>query len=391
MKTNTIAVIASAALLPLVAFAQPQTAAPAPPAPPAAPGSPATPAIPPVPPNPHHNRPAMQPYTWLGLETSEVPRVVSEQLGFAKGFGLVVDYVVPNGPSAQAGVQQNDIIRMLNDQILMNPSQLSKLVRSFNEGDTVTLTILRKGQEQKMQVKLAKHESRDAFYGDHGSDFGMIGPDIEETKAQMAAMKEQMKDQLSEMKERIKEQTKDALANVDFGAIRDTVREAKRQAQRASQDARRQARELRINSKDGNAMHSTKIDLGKAQVVYSDDKGEMRLEMANGKKMLTAKDPQGRLLFSGPVDTKEEQDKMPADVRERYSKMETSELGGGNDGTTFSFTTKGDADDDDNDNDNDADDEDDNDSDDDDGGAASVEQVNYCPPCGERSIEASVL
>jgi hypothetical protein len=46
----------------------------------------------------------------------------------------------------------------------------------------------------------------------------------------------------------------------------------------------------------------------------------------DGKKLLTAKDPQGKLLFSGPVETKEDLDKMPADVRERYEKLQQSEL-----------------------------------------------------------------
>lgn len=358
MKTKIITLIGSAALLPLVALAQP---APAPPAPPNPPNVP-------IPPNPgNHERAPRQPYTWLGIETSEVPRVVSEQLGLAKGFGLVVDYVVPDGPAAQAGVQQSDIVKMLNDQILTEPGQLSKLVRSFKEGDTVTLTVLRKGQEQKIQVKLAKHEAGGEMNSRRGGmpDLGMMGPQME-----------QMKEQLAQMKEKIREQTKDVLGKIDVDSIRDTVREAKRQAVRAAEEARRQARELRISSRDGNAMHSTRIDLDKAQVVYSDDKGEMRLESVNGKKVLTAKDPQGRLLFSGPVDTKEEQDKMPADVRERYSKMETTQLGNANDGTTFSFTSKND------DTDSDADDNDD-DMDDDDSGA-STEQVNYCPPCDER-------
>src|SRR6202040_803424 len=98
------------------------------------------------------------PVTYLGVETSEVPRVVSEQLGLPRGFGLVVDYVVPDGPAAAAGVQQNDILRMLNDQILTEPDQLSKLVRSYSEGTNVTLTVLRKGQEQKITVKLTKKE-----------------------------------------------------------------------------------------------------------------------------------------------------------------------------------------------------------------------------------------
>src|ERR1700726_5117305 len=152
MKTKTISVIAALSLLPGVGLAQPP---PAPPNPPSAP-------LPPLPPNPpkdrDHEKMPKIPVTFLGVETSEVPRVVSEQLGLAKGFGLVVDYVVPDGPAAAAGVQQNDILKMLNDQILTEPDQLAKLVRSYSEGTNVTLTVLRKGQEQKITVKLTKKE-----------------------------------------------------------------------------------------------------------------------------------------------------------------------------------------------------------------------------------------
>src|ERR1700724_3368716 len=144
MNTKSIATIAAIALLPIAGFAQ---TPPAPPAPP----------VPPSPPERHEKMPKV-PVTFLGVETSEVPNVVSEQLGLAKGFGLVVDYVVPDGPAAAAGVQQNDIIKMLNDQILTDPEQLSKLIRSFSDGTNVTLTVLRKGQEQKITVKLARKD-----------------------------------------------------------------------------------------------------------------------------------------------------------------------------------------------------------------------------------------
>src|SRR5436309_13520778 len=151
MKIKSIITIAALVLLPIAAFAQPN---PNPPPPP--PGPP--PNAPAGPGGDRDRHEKKVPVTYLGVETSEVPRVVSEQLGLPKGFGLVVDYVVPDGPAAAAGVQQNDIIRMLNDQILIDPNQLSKLVRSFSEGTTVTLTVLRKGQEQKIPVKLAKKE-----------------------------------------------------------------------------------------------------------------------------------------------------------------------------------------------------------------------------------------
>src|SRR5437588_512758 len=149
MKTKSIATIAAIALLPIAAFTQPPPNPPNPPSPPVPPGQPGQP------PGDRERHEKKVPVTFLGVETSDVPTVVSEQLGLAKGFGLVVDYIVPDGPAAAAGVQQNDIIKMLNDQILTEPDQLAKLVRSFAEGTNVTLAILRKGQEQKITVKLS--------------------------------------------------------------------------------------------------------------------------------------------------------------------------------------------------------------------------------------------
>src|SRR5213079_604543 len=145
MKIKSVATIAAIGLLPISGFAQTPPAPPEPPAPPHPPGVPS-----------HHEKGPKVPMTFLGVETSQVPDVVSEQLGLAKGLGLVVEYVVPNSPAASAGIQQNDILKMLNDQILIEPSQLRKLLQTFSDGTDVTLTILRKGQEQKITVKLSK-------------------------------------------------------------------------------------------------------------------------------------------------------------------------------------------------------------------------------------------
>src|SRR5262252_8147355 len=146
MKSKSILISSLIAFLPIAGFAQ---TPPAPPAPPS----------PPMPPGRHeHSHAPKEPVIFLGVETSEVPSVVAEQLGLAKGFGLVVDYVVPDSPAAAAGVQQNDILKMLNDQILLEPNQLRKLLQTFSDGTDVTLTILRKGQEQKITVKLVKKE-----------------------------------------------------------------------------------------------------------------------------------------------------------------------------------------------------------------------------------------
>jgi hypothetical protein len=301
MKIKLIAIIASVAVLPIAGFAQTPPAPPQPPAPPRPPGQPG-----------NHEKAPKVPAIFLGVETSQVPTVVSEQLGLSKGLGLVVDYVVPDSPAAAAGIQQNDILKMLNDQILIEPSQLRKLLQTFSDGTDVTLTILRKGQEQKVSVKLTKKERPQRHSWTPGDkheghwDFDDTG-DLGE---QMQGLKEQLHEQLGAQR----------------GMIRGAVMKAHEAARRAREDARRAAREIRILSQDNGTLKATRIDLGKAQIVFSDDKGEMKLENVDGKKLLTAKDPQGKLLFSGPVETKEDRDKMPSDVRQRYEKLQQNDL-----------------------------------------------------------------
>jgi serine protease Do len=301
MKIKSIVTIAAAVFLPIAGFAQTPPAPPPPPAPPHAPGKPGK-----------GEKGPKVPVTYLGVETSQVPTVVSEQLGLAKGLGLVVEYVVPDSPAATAGVQQNDILKMLNDQILIEPGQLRKLLQTFSDGTEVTLTILRRGQEQKIPVKLAKKEmpQRRWMPGDkHEWDWDF--DDVGDFGEQMQDLKEHLQEQLGDAQE---------------GIIRGAVIKAREAAKRAREDARRAAREIRILSQDQGALKATRIDLGKAQVVLSDDKGEMKLENVDGRKILTAKDPQGNLLFSGPIETKEDREKMPADVRERYEKLQQNDL-----------------------------------------------------------------
>jgi serine protease Do len=304
MKTKSIVTIAAAILLPLLSFAQ------TPPAPAPAPSA----APQPAPPDSSHDRRPKEPVTYLGVETSEVPRVLSEQLGLARGFGVVVDYVVPDGPAAAAGVKESDILKMLNDQILTDPDQLGKLVRSFPEGTNVTLTLLRKGAETKVTVKLGKREvpmrhgmrGFDKHWNFGDRDFGMLG-------------------NLQDLKD---------IGDAQKGIIRDAVERARREVERAKgemirakDEARRAMRDVRVSTTDDNGtIRTTRIDLGKAEIVFSDAKGEMKIASVDGKKQLTAKDPQGRLLFSGPVETEQDRAKMPADVRERFEKLQENDL-----------------------------------------------------------------
>ena len=67
--------------------------------------------------------------------------------------------VLPNTAAAKAGLREGDIIVAVNDQRLDGNVSLRQLLLQYRPGDTVELTILRDGQEQKVSVTLGERPS----------------------------------------------------------------------------------------------------------------------------------------------------------------------------------------------------------------------------------------
>jgi hypothetical protein len=85
-----------------------------------------------------------------------VPPILASQLGLPENFGLVVDNVLPNSPAASAGLQKYDVLKLYNDQQIVDPRQLVILVHATGKDGNATLTVIRKGQEQKVSIKIAE-------------------------------------------------------------------------------------------------------------------------------------------------------------------------------------------------------------------------------------------
>jgi hypothetical protein len=69
---------------------------------------------------------------------------------------LLVDEVLPDSPAQAAGVQRYDVLKQLNDQQLVEPNQLAALVRGLGKDTEASLTVIRKGQEQKLSIKVGE-------------------------------------------------------------------------------------------------------------------------------------------------------------------------------------------------------------------------------------------
>lgn len=100
--------------------------------------------------------------TWLGVITEEPSEDVRAQISVPDGTGLLVRGVMADSPAAKAGLDKNDLLIRMDDQILINPDQLRKLISTKKEGDVVHLTYLRKGREASVEARLGSHVEDDA-------------------------------------------------------------------------------------------------------------------------------------------------------------------------------------------------------------------------------------
>ena len=89
-------------------------------------------------------------HSYFGLDVTAIAPAAANSAGTNEG--LYVNSVVPDGPAAQAGLQQGDIITTVDGQPATDPLQLALLTLKKNPGDTVAVTFERSGAGMQTTV-----------------------------------------------------------------------------------------------------------------------------------------------------------------------------------------------------------------------------------------------
>jgi len=260
--------------------------------------------------------------TWLGIYTEETTEALGAQLELKSGEGLLITFVAPESPAAKAGLQKYDVLVELDDQLLVHPAQLAKLIRSHKEGDAIRLTFYRQGKKQTTPAKLGKRTE----------EIGWVPA--------MAPMPASITWQASAMGS-LNEQTKslhDSLIHLDADRQRVKV-EVERSIEEAcktlaeSLQGKGQAIALGTDAKDWEDLAHAGINIGNdATVVVKKDGSSVKtivktdetgvyILLASPKKRLTIYDKEGKLLFNGEIETEAQQQKVPAELWKKVDPM----------------------------------------------------------------------
>ena len=110
---------------------------------------------------------------WVGMIVRPVDPALRTHLQLPADQGLVVESVMPEGPAAQTGFKQHDLLLRAEDRDLATPGDLVDVVQQ-SQGKELTFEVLRAGEKQSLAVTPAARPA-DAF----APPLGMQPPELD--------------------------------------------------------------------------------------------------------------------------------------------------------------------------------------------------------------------
>ena len=243
------------------------------------------------------------PQPYLGVATAPLDPALCAQLGFTPGLGLSVEEVIPDGPAAKAGVQALDVIKQVNDQLVSNPAHLAALARHFGKDTEVTLLVIRKGQEQKIPVKIGERVMRDPAAMRAEIFGGMPG------------FGRQPFERWNESPRRNNDDPNRPPRDPRDGPEGPQARPPGDVLRQIGPGGTPEVQSLQDRV-------STTWSTANAKVMLKDAGGEIEVRSENGRRTLLAKNPTGETVFDGPIDTEELRKGIPPEFRKMLEQVE---------------------------------------------------------------------
>jgi S1-C subfamily serine protease len=100
-------------------------------------------------------------HPYVGVQMADLSDALDRQLGLPAGTqGIVIAKVVPNSPADDAGLQNGDLIKKIDNTPVSTSAEVQKLVRQHQPGDHLAITVSRDGQETTVNLTVGNYPER---------------------------------------------------------------------------------------------------------------------------------------------------------------------------------------------------------------------------------------
>ncbi|MDP4848716.1 MAG: PDZ domain-containing protein [Verrucomicrobiales bacterium] len=239
------------------------------------------------------------------MATAPIDSVLRDHLEIAEGFGIQVIEVMPDSPASAAGLRNNDIITLFEDQHLISPEHLSLLVRTKKGGDKVAFAIIRKGKEEIVELTLGETDA-ERFPSPPG--FG-LGHPFPEQRENLRRQQDYWQDWMNK--------------NHPEWRGNSSRREDRPDHEEPTQDARdsnlpRESRPPAISVSPGFPL---RVFGSEGVLKIDNEQGELTLTRKDKDHTLELKDDAGKVIYKGTFDPEAGVEALPREARDHLEKM----------------------------------------------------------------------
>jgi hypothetical protein len=239
---------------------------------------------------------------YFGIGSVPVSEVLAGHLDL--DHGVVVQRVHKGSGADEAGLQKDDILVNFAGRKIAGPLDLRDAVQACEIGDTVAVTLVRKGETEEREVILsARPEGLPRFAPGNQRGMGQLQQVWPRNGGNgNGGMPDDALERLEQLRGIIDEQFND----VGLGLKMNDILDGK-------------------IPENGEPMN---VELGaQSSVTWADAEGDITMKMSNGDTKVTVRDRKGNVIYQGPWNDEEDKASVEPAVRERIENMGVSRRG----------------------------------------------------------------
>ena len=118
----------------------------------------------------------------LGVTIQSVDAEMASSLNLPAARGAIVSSVTAGGPADRAGIKRGDVVTAINNQPVIDNNSLRNQVASLKPGSTASVTVVRNGRDQNIQVTLAELPDRPRPDTEESSSNNGGGPGVNNSR-----------------------------------------------------------------------------------------------------------------------------------------------------------------------------------------------------------------
>jgi Do/DeqQ family serine protease len=93
---------------------------------------------------------------FTGIDIKDIDGNTAQRLKLNNNHGVIVDYVLPEGPAEQSGIRSGDVVLKINDKDIDSKANFDEQIAYHRPGDKIKVLYLRNGKQESTIITLLK-------------------------------------------------------------------------------------------------------------------------------------------------------------------------------------------------------------------------------------------